>query len=168
MPYSSSVLWWAFGQSCKLLSRWKISPTSLLCNSNASQAIECCLANVVPRESVDEFAGAEALRDLTQNKVGQTFCILHYWCWWPTYVQCEMIKHFLFRIALSDWATTRRAVCPSSTSTTRLTRTTRTPVTSSSIGNSLTSASWTGWRPPRLPQRGPPTSRTSSGAAALK
>jgi len=32
------------------------------------QAIECCLANVVPRESVDEFAGAEALRDLTQNK----------------------------------------------------------------------------------------------------
>jgi len=32
------------------------------------QAIECCLANVAPRESVDEFAGAEALRDLTQNK----------------------------------------------------------------------------------------------------
>lgn len=32
------------------------------------QAIECCLANVVPRESVDEFSGAEALRDLTQNK----------------------------------------------------------------------------------------------------
>ena len=41
-----------------------------------SQAIECCLANVVPRESVDEFAGAAALRDLTQNKVRLVGCLI--------------------------------------------------------------------------------------------